>query len=1158
MSFREQVSRYVREIRRRLRLETTARGLGLCGVVALGATLLAVLGANFWRFSETAVLVSTVGLWVALLAAVGYFLAWPLLRRLDDRRVARYVEEQHPELRERLSTAVDLSNKPVDEETTRLFGELVAEDAVNRSAPYPASELVEGQRIVKPLLWAAGSVAMILLLGFYGPGIFRYGVNALWVGWAQADTTPLYQLHVTPGDLTVGRNSDQEITAQPEGYIPRSIRLFALHEGSADWEAVPMLPQQEGGGYHFLFLGIQDPIQYYVDADGVRSPQYQISVIDIPRVERMEVRYEYPAYTRMDVSVDENGGDVIALKGTNITLTAHSDVDSPGGRMVLDDGSEIQLVKVGERQFQAAWTMEKDALYHIRLEDHLRREARASEEFLIQALDDSPPTIRLARPGRDLDPTPVEEVVIGFSAQDDVRVAELEMHYSVNGSPEQTVVLTSDNRTQEAAGNHRLQLEDYNMVPGDLVSYYGVAKDGTGVSEQTEMYFLQVRPFERNYTQGQAGGGGGGGMGGENTFLSEKQKEIIAATWNVVRNQERQSPDQLREAGEVLSEVQRGLKEQAETLASRVSRRQLSGVNEEFAGLVENLRKAVEAMEPAANELDRQEFQQALSPEQTALQFLLRAEALFRDIQVAFNNGGGGGGGGGSAGRDLSDLFALELDTNKNQYETLQQMSSNQNNAELTEAQRKLEELARRQENLARQNRDQRDSMRSASRWEQEQLRREAEELARQLERLSRQMNSPQLGQASRMVSQAGRDMQQANGQGQQGGSESTRASNRLREAGEMLSGQQNQMDQQAMERLKERAEDLAAQQQQIADDVRTMARGGERPRNDPAARQALGEVFDKKRALLDGLRNMEQQLSQTAGRMADNQRRTAQQLREASSSIQEERLGDKIRQGAWLEQQGLWPTAAPVEDDLSADFDRLAERVRNAEQALGERSTGDRLREALTAAERVRQGLERMDRGMQPGSQPGQQGQEGQAGQQGGNQPGSQMAGGQPGGNQPGGVAGPGGPRNGFQGGQGGLYGDARNFGGLNPNMQPLTEEERRALAQQYAQLAQEASDLRGLLADEQELLRMAQQLTRAMQGLDPRAIPGPRELETLRSELVEQWKELELRLRRQLQMDQPEAARVASQERVPERYRSMVEEYYRSISRGDRQGEE
>ena len=121
----------------------------------------------------------------------------------------------------------------------------------------------------------------------------------------------------------MGRNTDQEITAEAEGYVPRSIQLFALHTGKADWEAVPMIPRQEGGGYHFLLLGIREPIQYYVEADGIRSPEYQISVIDIPKVERLEVRYEYPAYTGMDVSVDPNGGDIIALKGTKVTLTAH-------------------------------------------------------------------------------------------------------------------------------------------------------------------------------------------------------------------------------------------------------------------------------------------------------------------------------------------------------------------------------------------------------------------------------------------------------------------------------------------------------------------------------------------------------------------------------------------------------------------------------------------------------------------------------------------------------------------------------------------------------------------------------------------------------------------------------------------------------------------
>src|ERR1017187_2398161 len=85
-------------------------------------------------------------------------------------------------------------------------------------------------------------------------------------------------------------------------------------------------------------------------------------------------------------------------------------------------------------------------------------------------------------------------------------------------------------------------------------------------------------------------------------------------------------------------------------------------------------------------------------------QNLLRAEATFRQIQVAFGSSGGGGGAGGGAGRDLASLFDLELDTEKNQYETAQTAGSqSQQEKDIDEALQKLDQLARRQEELAQQ-----------------------------------------------------------------------------------------------------------------------------------------------------------------------------------------------------------------------------------------------------------------------------------------------------------------------------------------------------------------------------------------------------------------------------------------------------------------------
>src|SRR5262249_17673610 len=146
---------------------------------------------------------------------------------------------------------------------------------------------------------------------------------------------------------------------------------------------------------------------------------------------------------------------------------------------------------------------------------------------------------------------------------------------------------------------------------------------------------------------------------------------------------------------------------------------------------------AAEAMSPASQKLGQQKWKDSIPDEQKALQHLLRAEATFRRIQVAFGARGGGGGGGGSAGRDLASLFDLELDTQKNQYEVGQTASpQNQRAQSIDEALKKLDELARRQQDLAGQQRN--NAQDYQQRWQQEMLRREAEELQRQMEQMQR------------------------------------------------------------------------------------------------------------------------------------------------------------------------------------------------------------------------------------------------------------------------------------------------------------------------------------------------------------------------------------------------------------------------------------
>ena len=85
--------------------------------------------------------------------------------------------------------------------------------------------------------------------------------------------------------------------------------------------------------------------------------------------------------------------------------------------------------------------------------------------------------------------------------------------------------------------------------------------------------------------------------------------------------------------------------------------------------------------------------------------------------------------GGGGAARDLAALFELELDTQKNQYETPQAAatSAEKKAREIDDALKKLDELAKREEDLAQQQRN--GTQTAEQKWQQEMLQREAEQL---------------------------------------------------------------------------------------------------------------------------------------------------------------------------------------------------------------------------------------------------------------------------------------------------------------------------------------------------------------------------------------------------------------------------------------------
>jgi len=684
-----------------------------------------------------------------------------------------------------------------------------------------------------------------------------------------------------------------------------------------------------------------------------------------------------------------------------------------------------------------------------------------------------------------------------------------------------------------------------------VVAVYATARDLRSEAH-TDISFIQVDPFEREFSQSQqsGGGGGGGGMGNDQAQIVEREKEIIAATWKQAGLKNPPAAEAAEQA-KFLSDVQNTLRGQAEAMSDRLQMRDLQLQNEQFGSFQQDMAAAADAMRPAAQKLAGEAWNPAVSDEQKALQHLLRAEATFRQIQVAFGSAGGGGATN-SAGRDLASLFDLELDTQKNSYESAQTAATpEQRSAQVDEALRKLDELARRQSALADQRRNAEQS--AEERWQQEMLRRKAEELEQQLQQLVRnssqsgspqsgspQSGSPQSGSAGRSSSQGGESSEQARqalnrlhqaqeemrrAVDEQNVADARQAAQRLREALNLLGGMQRQDAAGKVDSLNREVARLSNEQRQQAERLRQLT--GPRSQAPPGSRSegAVQALIGDRQKLADDLARLTQDMRSAERAAQERNEAAARKLHDAVGDLEQADTETQLQASADQLRRGYAPLTDTRENEIASELRHLQDQLGEARQAMGQ--PGQSSDGALDAAERLRSRLATLDENLR---------RSGQSGAQGGAQ--------DLGGVRTGGGGNRGGPVYGGWNTGNNTYGPRA----ATPNSAPTPADTERVFSQGMRDLDQ----LRRAVPDDPSTRRQVDELIRAMQKLDPKRFPGnPAMVDELTARVLSGIDRLELQLRHEPAEDLPGQVRSDSPAPVPKGYQSAVAEYFRRLAK-------
>jgi hypothetical protein len=194
------------------------------------------------------------------------------------------------------------------------------------------------------------------------------------------------------------------------------------------------------GRFDFTFLALREPMHYYVQAAGLRSQEYAVDVVDLPRITSLKLTYNYPNWTRLEPLVEEPGDDIRAVEGTQVTVELTTDQPLEASELVVD-GQRIAMQSAGGVN-TATLEVAKDGEYHVATLFN-GDAVKLTDDYLISLIPDDKPVVKVLKPGRDWRASNIEEVTVRVEATDDFGLDRVEIRYSINGGEWATAPLES-------------------------------------------------------------------------------------------------------------------------------------------------------------------------------------------------------------------------------------------------------------------------------------------------------------------------------------------------------------------------------------------------------------------------------------------------------------------------------------------------------------------------------------------------------------------------------------------------------------------------------------------------------------------------------------------------------------------------------------------
>lgn len=908
---------------------------------------------------------ATLGLFIGSLLATIWLIQRSRRMQPDYRALARTIEQQYPELQALLLAAVEQKPEGPEGQWGYMQRRVIGE-AIEHAAGHEWQESISVTQlfVANFARFAAIVFLVIVLLQVVPSTSFMLGHGK---GILNAQD---YSVSVSPGDAEIEQGSPVVILGRFEDKVPSSVNLVFTPTGQES-QQIPLTRSLDDPVFGGILQDVRSNLRYHIEYEGRRTREYTISVFQSPELLRTDATITYPSYTKLPEKTIADTRQIAVVEGSKITL--RFTLNKPVTTARLSPRSGIALALTTDDKdpnvLTASITASQSERYELHMADAQGRPNKMPPRFTIDVHKNMPAEIKPVFPSRDVAASPLEEINLEAEVSDDYGVTGYGLTYALVGVESRDVRLDLQTPADKPQIKYLLAMEDLKAQPDQLLTYHfwadDIGPDGTPRRTVSDIYFVEVRPFEEIFRESQSfqneqsqqqQNQQGEQQNRPGEQLSQLQKQIITATWNIKQRAERSGGiAEYKDDLDVVRQSQSDALEQAHKAMAE----------SEDPASIKSLRAASDQMATALDHLARSgesastgELTPALAAEQSAYQELLRLRE--REHQIARSRSNSSQASANSAQRQ-QQLQQLELTQREDRYET-QRMAQPQQRTERQEdlqALNRLRDLARRQNEMTDRLREAEAALRQARNEQERQealrqlkrLRDEQMEALRDVDDLQQRMESSQnrqrmadareqLGDSREQIRQSTEALEE--GMLSRAITSTARAGRQLEQMREEFQRRTSNQFSDAMRNMREQARELDEEQNRIAEEITQQIEARQKSLTGDRMSRELAERVERQR---QGVNELVDQMKETSEQAEVSEPLLSRKLYDTLRETGTENLDRALQAAGELLRRDFLPQAREVERRASEGIDSLREGVEQAARnVLGDEAESLRL----------------------------------------------------------------------------------------------------------------------------------------------------------------------------------------------------------------------